>query len=144
MLWTDKYNPKKISDFIGNKEKIEECVEWLRTYKQHKQPLLIQGPIGCGKTILAHFLLESCNYEVIEMNTISSRSKENMLNMFVNSANGMKSLNRMFDSSRNKRPIGYVLDDIDCMDNKHDKGGVQVILEMVNGKNTNRNGKSKW
>uniref|UniRef100_A0A6C0CJG2 AAA+ ATPase domain-containing protein n=1 Tax=viral metagenome TaxID=1070528 RepID=A0A6C0CJG2_9ZZZZ len=135
MQWVDKYKPIKEKDFVGNKAQLQECIEWIKTYKKHKQPLLIQGPIGCGKTVLAHFLLNEYGYDPEEMSTSTSRSKDNVLRFFNNSSGSIKSLNRLFDDASKRKQLAYIFDDIDCMDNVYDKGGIPTILEVVNGKN---------
>lgn len=55
LSWTDKYRPKKLENFIGNKLILQELKTLLRLGKL-PQTMLFEGEHGMGKTSLAKFL----------------------------------------------------------------------------------------
>lgn len=59
----EKYEPKSLKDFIGNKKQIAEIMSWL---KSAKKPLLLTGQTGSGKTLLIKLIAKEMNYEVTE------------------------------------------------------------------------------
>ena len=73
-----KYAPKKLDDFIGNKEKIEYIKQWILHYLngKNKKPLLIWGPPGTGKTSLAYAIKEEFELDLVEMNASELRNKK--------------------------------------------------------------------
>lgn len=65
--WTEKHRPVSIVRVIGNSKAKETVHQWF-TARQWRQPLLIAGPNGVGKTSLAHaacrdfgFMVQDCN-----------------------------------------------------------------------------------
>ena len=45
---TLKYNPKKISDIVGQQEQVKKIRDFVTNYKkQKKKSMLIYGPVGC-------------------------------------------------------------------------------------------------
>jgi hypothetical protein len=75
-LWETCYAPEDISDFVGNTPAVREAVLWLTAFKRAcsqtepttteavKPALLIEGPSGVGKTLLARLLLKRAGYAV--------------------------------------------------------------------------------
>jgi hypothetical protein len=72
---TEKYRPEKMSDFVGNQQKIQEIRQWLIDHRQKKPGtelgLMIVGFAGSGKTTAAHLIPKDLGYSVQEINMIS-------------------------------------------------------------------------
>jgi Holliday junction resolvasome RuvABC ATP-dependent DNA helicase subunit len=54
-MYTSKYRPNKIEDFIGNKEVIQPFIKWLLEWDVNNKKnkcLLISGLCGIGKSLL--------------------------------------------------------------------------------------------
>lgn len=75
LLWVSKYSPKTLQDFVGHSKQIQQIREWLQDHR-HKKPgtkmgLMIVGPPGCGKTLMARLIPESLGYDTQEFNSTS-------------------------------------------------------------------------
>ena len=89
-LWVEKYKPKTLKEYIGNKHEIETAQKWLKDFnilrskdKSEKlqfnnfpKVLLLSGEPGVGKTSLAHLLLKENGYHIIEHNSSNIRGKK--------------------------------------------------------------------
>ena len=77
----EKYTPTDLSQVIGNKKNIESLLWWLREFKNkkaEKKGILISGPSGIGKTIIAKLALQKWGYRVIEFNAGDVRSQKSL------------------------------------------------------------------
>ena len=70
--WIQKYQPKTAKDIHGNREALEK----IRRGILAKQPLLVYGPIGSGKTSSVLALARDFDYEILEVKASDSRNKE--------------------------------------------------------------------
>ncbi|MCM8830584.1 MAG: AAA family ATPase [Candidatus Omnitrophica bacterium] len=59
MSLLEKFAPKKLNDCIGNKEAIARIKQWFLGFMVSKKqkPLLIYGPVGCGKSAAINALI---------------------------------------------------------------------------------------
>ena len=131
-LFTDKYCPLSTDKIIGNKIAIKEIFSWINLYKQKdksiKRGLLISGPCGIGKTIVAQLVLKECGYDVIEINnTVQRGQKElnNVLSKFI-SGNNILQMMGITDSK-----TAIIMDDIECF-KSGDRGGLAEIIQFIN------------
>ena len=82
-MYTSKYRPKKIEDFVGNKEAIHQFIKWLLEWdiNDNKNKCgLISGLCGIGKTILVELILKKHDYNIINITLNNSRNKDYMTN----------------------------------------------------------------
>ena len=89
LLWTEKYRPKKLSEYIGSQKIISEMKNWITHYfdaeyqTKHNNPnAIIIGNPGIGKTTLANVLLTEMGFDVIEFNASDTRNSESVDNIF--------------------------------------------------------------
>ena len=62
-LWINKWKPKNIKEFVGNKNNIKILDRWLDTFDTHNQnSIIITGTYGIGKSLIIKLLLDHYNY----------------------------------------------------------------------------------
>jgi replication factor C subunit 1 len=83
-MYTTKYQPKKIENFIGNKAVIQPLIQWLLEWTpddKNNKCALISGICGIGKTLLVELILKKHDYNIINLALDSDRDKEYMNNV---------------------------------------------------------------
>ena len=143
ILWVEKYKPKKLSEYIGNRKEIKQAKEWLEKFKiirskadfeklnfnDFSKVLLLSGEPGVGKTSLAHLLLKDAGYHIIEHNSSNIRGKKNIEKFFRKSL----SYNYILDIFNDyQTPLSLIMDEIDtlCLGGS-DKGGMNELLSII-------------
>jgi DNA polymerase III delta prime subunit len=143
ILWVEKYKPKKLSEYIGNRKEIKLANEWLEKFKTIRSKtdyekldfndfpkvLLLSGEPGVGKTSLAHLLLKEAGYHIIEHNSSNIRGKKNIEKFFRKSL----SYNYILDMfNDHQTPLSLIMDEIDtlCLGGS-DKGGMNELLSII-------------
>ena len=121
--FTLKYQPKKISEIIGQDDAIKKLKNFVVNFKkQKKNAALLYGPSGVGKTISVHALANELELEILEVNASDVRNAE-QINSLVGSAVGQMSL--FF-----KGKI-ILVDEIDGLSGTKDRGGLQAITKLI-------------
>jgi len=100
---TEKYRPTKISDFLGEKEKVEEAEEYIKS----KFPVILCGNPGIGKTSAAYIIANDLGYSVSESNMSDSRTTADL-----------KSLQSSLTTQK-LIPTIFLLDEIDGIQNQN-------------------------
>jgi replication factor C subunit 1 len=83
-MFTNIYRPKKIEDFIGNKNIIQPFVHWLLEWNaddKKNKCALVSGLTGIGKTLLVDLILKKHDYNIINLALNDERDKEYMNNV---------------------------------------------------------------
>jgi len=119
--WTRKYVPKKLSDIEGHARVIDELKRFVTHFKRGKA-LLLYGPSGGGKTSSVYALAHDLGYELVEINASDTRNAE-QINSLLGSASKQASL--FFKSKI------ILVDELDGITGKEDRGGVQAILRLI-------------
>lgn len=158
-LWVDKYHPKGANDLIGNEETARKLKDWLEIWndvhlrKKVKLPLtkanvgakavLLSGPPGIGKTLLAHLLTRLFYYDILELNASDMRDKAE-INRILSEAVSSKALSRpsFFQHMKSKDstysfPSSFIaprrvviMDEVDGM-SAPDKGGLLELIKII-------------
>lgn len=77
-MYTVKYRPNKLEDFVGNKQLVKPFIQWLLEWDpQNKKSkcALVSGVNGVGKSLLIDLLLRKHDYNIIELACDDDRDK---------------------------------------------------------------------
>jgi len=83
-MFTTNYRPKKIDDFVGNKNLIQPFIEWLLEWDPNNKKskcALVSGLCGVGKTLLVDLILKKHDYNIINVALDDDRDKNYMNNV---------------------------------------------------------------
>ncbi len=118
------YRFNSLDEFYGNNESINSITLYLKNFspKDKKKPLLVYGPTGTGKTSIVKFLAEKLGYNIINLDASDYRDKESIEKQLFYASNSL--------SLSNKKNL-ILLDEIDNLDIKFDKGASSAIAELV-------------
>lgn len=124
MLWTEKFKPALLSDFVGNPEIVKQVKEWAIAWSAGKKqkPLLFWGQTGIGKTLLAELIAKQMNWQLFELNASDFRTKE-----IIERVAGAAALNASFTGSLRL----VLLDEIDGLQGTADKGGSAAVSALL-------------
>jgi len=133
ILWLEKYRPKTLSEYLGNKDIIEQVKDWITKFKNKDEKverfLLLHGKPGIGKTTLAHIIFNEYNYDIVEINASEQRSKKKIHERI--GVIGKYSI--LFDDIDNKKQVGLIMEEIDGSAGG-DKGSIDEMINIVIGK----------
>ena len=120
-MWVDKYKPRNLSEYIGQKESVETFLKWIKNWKQGRS-LLFHGPPGTGKTSLIETFAGENKYDFIEMNASDFRNRKQIEQVLGQS---------MKQSSLFGRKKIFLIDEIDGFAGRQDMGGVGAIIKII-------------
>jgi replication factor C large subunit len=118
-MLVEKYKPKKLSEVIGQREIIVNTYDWLKKWKPGKA-LMIYGPTGTGKTLIAELMAKENNMNLLEINSSDDRSASFIKEVLL-PASKEGTLSR-------KRLI--LIDDVDSLS---ERGGIAEIIKIIGG-----------
>ncbi|MGH9985081.1 MAG: AAA family ATPase [Nitrososphaeraceae archaeon] len=122
MMWTEKYRPHRLDDFIGNLEARSHIIKWLTTWVNGKKPLLIIGPPGVGKTSFVHILSTDYDFDLIEMNASDSRTRDMLESIVIPVLN---------NTSIYGKQMLLFLDEVDGIYRRQDTGGMEFLSKIL-------------
>jgi replication factor C subunit 1 len=78
-MFTSKYKPSKLDEFIGNKQAIQSLSNWLFNWDPKNKKTkcaLISGVNGIGKSLLVELILNKEKYYIINLSIDDDRDKD--------------------------------------------------------------------
>lgn len=123
-MFTIKYKPNKIEDFIGNKNNIQPFIRWLLEWDYNKKKekcLLISGINGIGKSLLVELILKKHDYNMVNLSIDDERDKD-YINTYIKPLLKTK---KTFNGQENV----LVVSDIDCGGN--DYGFISTLTDCI-------------
>lgn len=133
MLWIDKYKPKNISNFIGNRKQLESIKKWIQEITKRKmyKPLLLCGNTGTGKTTLAKLLFKSMNCYILPIDYDSFIDKSSTIHQTLDKYTNSKTIEHIFLKKNITK--GILFDDIDCFG---DKSVIRAFISYIKNNST--------
>ena len=121
LLFVEKYRPRSLEEFIGNKKQLMQVMELCKNYKKGKG-ILLYGPPGTGKTETAYLVAKLLGYQIIETNASDSRNIEDIKKM-------ISSVGKQRTLFATKHII--LMDEVDGLDPSRDKGAIKEIINLI-------------
>lgn len=123
-MYTTKYRPTNMNDFVGNKLAIQPFIRWLLEWdpaNKKNKCALVSGVSGVGKTLFVELLLKKHDYNIVHLSIDEDRDKETM-NQFIKPLLKTK---RTLNGQENV----LVVSEIDCQSG--DYGFISILMECI-------------
>ncbi|MHA1223477.1 MAG: AAA family ATPase [Candidatus Heimdallarchaeaceae archaeon] len=120
--WVEKYRPKRIEEFVGNKKAVLTLEKWFTTWnRQTKKAALLSGPAGVGVL----YLINKYKYEYVEVNASDKRNKKAVERLV-----GMSSTEgTVLQGSKVRKVI--LVDEADGLFGNEDRGGGSALSKAI-------------
>ncbi len=124
MLLTDKYAPASVDAMIGNDDARAYVKQWMLNWiaGKKKRALLVHGPPGVGKTMLAYALGAQYDFEIVEMNASELRNKARVQKVLAGAT--------MAGTLTGKGKL-LLMDDVDVLAGRKDSGGSGAMVAVL-------------
>ena len=116
----EKYRPKNFTEIKGQDTVIQEVITFFKTFPM-KKALILNGPVGIGKTCMALALAKEFNLELFELNASDLRNRSK-LDEVLKPATAQKSLF--------KKGKLILMDEADGITGS-DRGGLPELLVLI-------------
>jgi replication factor C large subunit len=132
--WTERYRPTTLSEVRGNNKARDALEEWAETWHDHREPTVVHGAPGVGKTSAAHALANDMGWEVVELNASDQRTADD-IERFAGRASRNATLAGSVgggsdgDGSGGRQLI--VLDEADNIHHQYDHGGTRAVTGLL-------------
>ena len=127
MDWLTKYKPTKLNELSNCEQYLKKMNDWINNIKKTNKIILsIQGPVGCGKSILAELFLNSKNYNIIYNSISSIKNKNDFIEKIKDSSTKYDILNLL---NSNKTINAYIVDDVD--NSNLSKNDLNTIIKFL-------------
>ena len=122
MPWVDKYEPKSLDNFSGQKKQLDKLEEWYENWSSGEDALLMHGPPGSGKTTSVYALANDRDLEIFEINASDDRNKKDIEDLAGSASQQMSLMGR-------EKII--LIDEVDGLSGNKDRGGVSAIIDVI-------------
>ncbi len=134
--WTERYRPATLSEVRGNNKARDALREWAEEWDDHREPVVLHGAPGVGKTSAAHALANDMGWEVVELNASDQRTADD-IERFAGRASRNATLAGSVggeggaggDGSGGRQLI--VLDEADNIHYQYDRGGKRAVTQLL-------------
>lgn len=123
--WTERYRPTTLAELRGNNKARDQLREWATTWPDHRDPVILHGDPGVGKTSAAHALAEDMNWGVVELNASDARTRT-----VIERVVGEAAVSGTLGAGEAGRRL-LVLDEADNFHGNADRGGSRAVAEIV-------------
>jgi replication factor C large subunit len=124
MVWTVKYKPKNLKEFVNQQDTVDIFLKWMKTWKPESKALLFYGSPGTGKTALVEAYAYENKLDLIQLNASDYRSAKQIKEILGTS---------MQQQSLFRRGKIFMIDEVDGLAGHEDYGGVGEIINIIKG-----------
>jgi replication factor C subunit 1 len=123
-MYTTKYRPNKLEDFIGNKQVIQPFIRWLLEWEPDNKKTkcaLVSGVNGVGKSLLVELILKKHDYNIIELSIDDDRDKNHINEMIKpllktkKTFNGQENVLLVSDIDSSGGDYGFIASLVECI-----------------------------
>jgi len=132
--WTETHRPTTKQEVRGNDKARDALWEWVETWDEHREPALLYGSPGVGKTSAAHALASDMGWAVVELNASDERTADRIKRLAGRASRnatlaGAADESKTGDADRGRQLV--VLDEADNIHYHHDSGGQRAVTDML-------------
>ena len=125
--WVEKYRPQSSKDLVGNTTAISKIKKWLSNWPKsifrNKRALMLFGPSGVGKTLVAHTIASELGYDITEINATVKRSKKRIGELLQTST--------MTGTLTSTRGRVLLVDELAGLSGRSDRGAASALKEHI-------------
>lgn len=133
-MWVEKYKPKSVDEIVGNQDIIKEMNEWFQNYRKKdpklKRGVLLCGPPGVGKTLIAQLVSQHNGFLIHEFNASDVRSKKSLQATMSELASSVDVMEFFLKKRPKPRPHAIIMEEVDGMATG-DYGGLGEIVNVI-------------
>jgi replication factor C subunit 1 len=123
-MFTQVYKPKKLDDFIGNRNAVPVFEKWLLEWNSSNKKTkcaIVSGKNGVGKSILVELVLEKRDYHFINLSNDDERDKKTF-NTYIKPFIKTK-------TALNGKKKALIVSDVDASSGDH--GFISTLVECI-------------
>lgn len=125
--WVERHKPQKTDEIVGQDNAVADVQAYVKNFKKGQKALLLHGPPGTGKTVLAYALAFELDYELLEMNASDLRTKATVSEKIGHAVRQQSLLQ--------KKGKIVLIDEVDGIYGTADRGGLLAIYEIIKESN---------
>ncbi|MBB6645002.1 replication factor C large subunit [Halobellus ruber] len=136
--WTERYRPSTLSEVRGNNKARDALKEWAETWDDHREPVVLHGAPGVGKTSAAHALASDMGWEVVELNASDQRTADDIERFAGRASRNATLAGSVGGSGGGTGSDGrqlIVLDEADNIHHQYDRGGKRAVTDLLKDAN---------
>jgi DNA polymerase III delta prime subunit len=131
LLWVEKYRPKHLQDYLGNRQTLRDIKSWINGFKNVdavvKPFLVLHGRPGVGKTTLAHIIFSEYGFDTVEYNASDNRTKKTIYETIGTIGKFSVSI---LEEGKGRQQVGLIMDEVDGLAGGIN-GGVDELVSIV-------------
>jgi hypothetical protein len=129
-IWLNKYQPKTLSQVIGNKDNIIKIKKWLLNYdNSSNHAAVISGGHGIGKNLIIRLALKELGYQIKNIYSTSLKNK-NIIFEIIHSCAKTKNVYNSINHQINNLKYAIVIDDTESITLTSEKENLAELLKL--------------